>query len=131
MKSRDDLHAKITVLLSEGFSQADAAKQLGVSTSTVSRVLAEHYDADGHRQMQDAVDAFITSLGLDLSPDVRARVALLRNTAEQLDRAAASGTGTAMMATAALNKDYCSLVDELRQSASLDELREALLAAGD
>ena len=100
MKSRDDLYAKITVLLSEGFTQADAAKQLGVSTSTVSRVLAEHYDMDGHRQMEDAVEAFVGSLGLDLTPDVQARVALLRNTAQQLDRAAASGTGTAMMATA-------------------------------
>jgi transcriptional regulator with XRE-family HTH domain len=122
---------RVEALLSEGFSQAQVAQQLGVHPSTVSRALADFHDADGQGRTQDAVDMFVESLGSGLAPDVVARVAALYNIAGQLDWASGAGTGTAAMATAALNVQFCSLLDELKQSASLDELREALLAAGD
>lgn len=119
--------SRIEALLSEGLSQAQVAKQLGISQPTVSRTLAEQ--SDGRREMQDAAEAFIASLGLDLAPDVLARVASLRTVARQIDWAAGAGTGTAAAAHSPLNKEFVSLVDELKQAASLDELREALLAA--
>ena len=131
MKSQNDLHAKIALLLEEGFSQAQAAKELGVSASTVSRVLADHRSNDGHRPAQDAVDVFVASLGAELTPDVLARVEGLRALACKLDWVTGATTGTAAMAASSLAREYRSLLDELRRTASFDELREALLADDD
>lgn len=136
MKSRngaapEDLHAQIVELLAGGRSQAQAAKSLGVSASTVSRTLADRRLVDGNRPAQDAVDAFVRSLGADLAPDVLARVEGLRALANKLDWATRATTGTAAMAASSLAREYRSLLDELRQSASFDELRKALLAGDD
>ena len=136
MKSRngkvpDDLYAQVTALLAQGKSQAQAAEALGVSASTVSRTLANHREDDGHRPAMDAVDGFVASLGADLAPDVRPRVEALRGLACKIDWASGASTGTAALAVASLTKEFRALLDELRQSASFDELREALLAGDD
>jgi IS30 family transposase len=58
MKSRNgDRHGQIVALLSEGLSQKEAARQLGLSPSTVSRVLADHRVDDGPWAARDYVDA--------------------------------------------------------------------------
>ncbi|MGA2455591.1 MAG: helix-turn-helix domain-containing protein [Solirubrobacteraceae bacterium] len=132
VKSRNgDLHAEIVAMVGEGRTQAQAARALGVSPSTVSRALADRREAGVHRATGDAVDAFVRSLGPELTPDVLARVEALRALAAKLDWATRASTGTAAMAAASLAREYRSLLDELRQASSFDELREALLAAGD
>jgi predicted transcriptional regulator len=122
-----DTYEKIQELLAEGLSQVEVAERLGVSTSTVSRQLANHRADNGFRDAQDAVDTFIASLG-DTDPDVRARAEVLRSLARKLDWASQANTGTAAMAAANLAKEFRALVDELKQVASFDELRRALLA---
>ena len=104
-----------------------------MSASTVSRVLADHRDAVGGSPgpAQEAVDAFVRSLGAELAPDVAARVEALRSLARKLDWASQASTGTAAMAAAQLSKEFRALVDELQQVASFDELRAALLADDD
>jgi transcriptional regulator with XRE-family HTH domain len=132
MKSRNsDRHNQIAALLSEGLTQKQVAKQLGLSPSTVSRVLADHRVDDGHHPAMDSVDAFVKSLGVALAPDVLARVEALRALAAKLDWASTAQTGTAAMAASSLAKEYRNLLDELRSSASFDELREALLRDDD
>ncbi len=132
VKSRNgDLHAQIVAMVGEGRTQAQAARALGVSPSTVSRALADRREAGVHRATQDAVDAFVRSLGPELTPDVLARIEGLRAIASKLDWSVRASTGTAAMAASSLAREYRSLLDELRQSASFDELREALLAHGD
>jgi DNA-binding LacI/PurR family transcriptional regulator len=133
VKSRnaEELHGQILALLAEGSSQAQAAKALGVSSSTVSRVLADRHEDGVHRAAQDAVDAFVASLGRELTPDVLARVEALRALASKLDWTTRATTGTAAMAASSLAREYRSLLDELKQGASFDELRAALLAADD
>lgn len=130
MKSRDK-HAEITAILAQGRSQVEAARELGISTSTVSRILADQREEGEHRAAQEAVDAFVASLGPELTPDVLARVAALRALAAKLDWTTRATTGTAAMAASSLAREYRSLLDELKQSASFDELRAALLAADD
>jgi hypothetical protein len=125
-----DLHAQIVAMVGEGRTQAQAARALGVSASTVSRVLAERREEGAHRATQDAVDAFVKSLGPELDAETRARVEGLRAIAAKLDWSVRATTGTAAMAASSLAREYRSLLDELRQSASFDELREALLRAG-
>ena len=117
--------------MSEGLSQVQVSKRLGVSTSTVSRALAGNRGQDGHRAAQDAVDAFVRSLGSDPAPEVLARVEALRGLATKIDWASGANTGAAAMAVSSLTKEYRSLLDELRTSASFDELRRALLDDGD
>jgi len=133
VKSRNekpaDLHASIVAMVGEGRSQAQAAKALGVSASTVSRVLADRREEDGHRPAQAAVDVFVRSLGPELTPEVLVRVEGLRALANKLDWTTRATTGTAAMAASSLAREFRSMIDELRQSASFDELREALLAA--
>ena len=129
--SSENLHAQIHALLAKGQTQAQAAKALGVSASTVSRVLADHREEGGHRAAQDAVDTFVASLGAELAPDILARVEGLRALANKLDWTTRATTGTAAMACSSLAREYRSLLDELRQAASFDELREALLAGDD
>lgn len=136
MKSRNgtvprDLHAEIVELIAKGKSQAQAAKDLGVSPSTVSRNLADHRESNGHQPAMAAVDAFVQSLGVELAPDIAPRVEALRGLATKIDWASGANTGTAALAVASLTKEFRALLDELRQSASFDELREALLASGD
>jgi DNA-binding LacI/PurR family transcriptional regulator len=126
-----DLHAQIVAMVGEGRSQAQAARALGVSASTVSRILADRREEGAHRATREAVDAFVRSLGPELTPDVLARVEGLRVLAAKLDWATRATTGTAAMAASSLAREYRSLLDELQQSASFDELREALLAGGD
>lgn len=133
LKSRNakagDLHEQIVGMVAEGRTQAQVARALGKSASTVSRVLAEHRQNGGERgAAQDAVDVFVKSLGPELTPDVLARVEGLRALANKLDWTTRATTGTAAMAASSLAREYRSLLDELRQSASFDELREALLA---
>lgn len=128
VKSRN---AEIIELVGGGRSQAEAAHALGVSASTVSRVIADHRTEGEHRATREAVDAFVASLGPELAPDVLARVAALEALAAKLDWTTAATTGTAAMAASSLAREYRSLLDELRQSASFDQLREALLAADD
>jgi len=123
-----DLHARIVGMVEEGRSQAQAARALGVSPSTVSRVLADRREEGAHRAAQDAVDAFVRSLGPELTADVLARVEGLRALANKLDWTTRATTGTAAMAASSLAREYRSLLDELRQSSSFDELRQALLA---
>lgn len=132
-KSRDaaELYAQLVALVGEGRTQAQAARALGVSASTASRIMADHRSDDGHRPARDAVDAFVASLGPELTPDVQARIEPLRTLAAKLDWACTAKTGTAAMAAASLAREYRSLLDELKQSASFDELREALLAGND
>ena len=125
----DDLYSRIEALLAEGFTQSQAAEQLDVSKTTVGRVLAEHRAE--HRPAQDAVDVFVRSLGPDLAPEVLARVEALRGLATKIDWASGANTGAAAMAVSSLTKEYRSLLDELRTSASFDELRRALLDDGD
>ena len=125
---RDEIHPQILALLAEGRSQLEAARALGVSTSTVSRILADRRQGDVHGPALIAVDAFVTSLGPELTPDVAARVEALRALAAKLDWSTAATTGTAAMAAASLAKEFRSLLDELKASTSFDELREALLA---
>jgi hypothetical protein len=109
------------------------AGRLGVSASTVSRILADHRDAvaGSPGPAQGAVDVFVGSLGSPLAPDVAARVEALRSLAAKLDWARAASTGTAAMAAAQISKEYRALVDELQQVRGFDELRAALLAVGD
>jgi transcriptional regulator with XRE-family HTH domain len=126
-----DLHARIRAELAKGKTQKQAAKTVGVSPSTVGRTLANHRVEDGHRPAQDAVDVFVASLGAELAPDVAARVEALRGLARKLDWTGQAKTGTAAMAASSLAREYRSLLDELRQSASFDELREELLARDD
>ncbi len=76
------------------------------------------------------MDEFVRSLGPELTPEVRARVEGLRALANKLDWTTRATTGTAAMAASSLAREYRSLLDELKQSASFDELREALLRAG-
>lgn len=131
VKSRNgDLHAQIAGMVGEGRTQAQTAKALGVSPSTVSRVLADRREEGEHRRAQVAVDEFVRSLGPELTPEVRARVEGLRALANKLDWTTRATTGTAAMAASSLAREYRSLLDELKQSASFDELREALLRAG-
>ena len=130
MKSRDK-HAEIIALLADGMTQVEAARELGVSTSTVSRILADQREEGDHGAALDAVDAFVASLGPELTPDVLARVEALRALAAKLDWTTRATTGTAAMAASSLAREYRSLLDELKQSASFDELRAALLAADD
>jgi len=125
-----DANEKIRALLAEGLTQKQAAERLGVSASTVSRVLADHRDVEGLRPAGDAVDAFVCSLG-SLSPDTAARVEALRTIARKLDWASGASTGTAAMAAAQLAKEFRALLDELTQVAEFDELRLALLADDD
>ena len=125
------LHAQIVAMVAEGRTQAQAARALGVSPSTACRVLADHRQEGKHRATQDAVEAFVLSLGPELTADVRCRLEGLRVLAIQLDWSARATTGTAAMATSPLVREYGRLIDELRQSASFDELREALLAHDD
>jgi DNA-binding LacI/PurR family transcriptional regulator len=129
--AQPDRHGEILRMVGEGRTQAQAARALGVSPSTVSRVLADRREEGKHRATQDAVDVFVKSLGPELTPEVLARVEGLRVLAAKLDWATRATTGTAAMAASSLAKEYRSLIDELKQAASLDELREALLAAGD
>jgi predicted transcriptional regulator len=89
----DELHPRITALLSEGLTQSQAAKQLGVSKTTVSRVLAEHHAE--HRPAQEAVDVFVASLGSTLAPEVLARVEALRGLACKIDWASGAISATA------------------------------------
>jgi transcriptional regulator with XRE-family HTH domain len=124
-----DLHTQIVALVGEGRTQAQAARALGVSASTVSRVLADRRSEGEHRAVQDSVDAFVRSLGPELTAETQARVAGLRALASKLDWATRATTGTAAIAASSLAREYRSLLDELRQSTSFDELREALLAA--
>ena len=126
-----DLFARVSALLAGGLSQKEAAERVGVSASTVSRLLADHRGDESHRPAQDAVDAFVVSLGDDLDPDVAARVEALRALAVKLDWTGRANTGTAAMAASSLAKEFRSLLDELQRTASFDELKEALLADGD
>lgn len=126
-----DRHTRILALLGEGLTQAEVAKRLKVSPSTVSRALANHQDTEGHRPAQDAVNEFVRSLGDALTPDVLARVEGLRALARKLDWTGRANTGTAAMAASSLAREYRSLLDELRREASFDELRAALLAGGE
>jgi hypothetical protein len=112
-------------------TQKQAAGELGVSESTVSRTLADRLDIGGSGPAQSAVDLFVASLGASLAPDVAARVEALRALAAKLDWTRRATTGTAAMAASSLAKEFRSLLDELRQSTSFDELREALLAGAD
>lgn len=132
-KSRkpEDLHEQIIGMVSEGRTQAQAARALGVSASTVSRVLADRREEGEHRATQNAVDQFIKSLGPELDPATLARVEGLRALANKIDWTTRASTGTAAMAASSLLREYRSLLDELKQSTSFDALREALLAAGD
>jgi predicted transcriptional regulator len=123
-----DANAKVMALLGEGLAQNQIAERLGVSPSTVSRVVAEHRWDGEFRPAQDAVDVFVASLGDELAPDVAARVEALRSLAAKLDWARQATTGTAAMASASIAKEYRSLLDELRQVRSFDALRQALLA---
>jgi predicted transcriptional regulator len=125
----DELHLRIEALLSEGLTQSQIAKQLGVSKTTVSRVLAEHRAE--HKPALEAVDAFVRSLGSELAPDVLARVEALRGLACKIDWASGANTGAAALAVSSLTKEYRCLLDELRTSASFDDLRRALLADDD
>jgi transcriptional regulator with XRE-family HTH domain len=122
---------RVRLLLAEGLNQNQVAKRLGTSPSTISRLLADHRDDDGYRPAQDAVDAFVRSLGPELAPDVAARVEALRGLARKLDWTGRANTGTAAMAASSLAREYRNLLDELRVSSSFDELREALLASDD
>jgi transcriptional regulator with XRE-family HTH domain len=123
---------RIEALLGQGLTQKQAAAELGVAESTVSRTLAGQRNVTtGFRPAQDAVDAFVTSLGGSLAPDVSAHVEALRALAVKLDWTGRANTGTAAMAASSLAKEYRALLDELRQSTSFDALREALLRAGD
>lgn len=70
------------------------------------------------------------SLGSELAPDIAPRVEALRGLAAKIDWSTGANTGTAALAVASLTKEFRALLDELRQSASFDELREALLASG-
>jgi len=117
---------RVLALRGEGLTQEAIAAQLGISRSAVRRVLAAESDS-APRPAMDAVEEFVLSLGV-LSPEVAARVAALRSLAAKLDWAQSAQTGAAAMAAASLTKEYRNLLDELRQSASWDELREALLA---
>ena len=121
-------YEQIQALLSEGLTQTQIAEQLGSSTSTVSRIVSEHV---GDQPAQAAVDAFVRSLGPALTPDVLARVEGLRAIARKLDWTGQARTGAAAMAASSLAKEFRVLLDELRRSASFDELREALLADDD
>jgi transcriptional regulator with XRE-family HTH domain len=96
-------------MVGEGRTQAQAARALGVSASTVSRVLADRRVAGEHRAAQDAVDAFVRSLGPELTPDVRVRVEGLRALANKLDWTTRATTGTAAMAASSLAREYRSL----------------------
>jgi predicted transcriptional regulator len=122
-------HERITALLEEGLTQSQVAEQLGVSKSAVSRIVLEHRGE--HRPAQEAVDVFVRSLGSDLAPEVLARVEALRGLATKIDWASGANTGAAAMAVSSLTKEYRVLLDELRRSASFDELREALLRDDD
>ena len=77
--SAENLHAQIKALLAKGQTQAQAAKQLGVSASTVSRTLTDHRGDDGNHPAQDAVDVFVESLGAKLAPATLARVEALQS----------------------------------------------------
>lgn len=136
MKSRNgatgiELFRRVQALRAQGLTQKQAAERLGVSTSTVSRVLADNRDADGFRPAQDAVDVFVVSLGEPLAADVAARVEALRSLARKLDWTGRASTGTAAIAASSLAREFRNLLDELKRSASFEELREALLAGDD
>ena len=130
MKSRN-LHAEILAILEKGHSQAEAAERLGVSTSTVSRTLADHREDGDFRATRDAVERFVESLGPELEPAVLARVAVARALGEKLDWSTRASTGTAAMAASSLAREFRAVLSELHQSSRFDELREALLAADD
>jgi len=124
-----DAHAKIERLLGEGLTQREVAERLGVSPSTVSRILADaRRVGEDATPAMDAVNVFVGSLGDELAPDVAARVEALRALAAKLDWSRTATSGTAAMAAASLAKEYRQLLDELRRVASFDELRAALLA---
>ena len=132
MKSRKgDLHPQVAALIGEGRTQAQAARALGISPSTVSRILADHRVDDGNGPTREAVDVFVRSLGPELTAETRARVEALRVLAAKLDWARTATSATAAMAAPGCAKEFRQLLDELKASTSFDELREALLAAGD
>src|ERR1017187_1651056 len=86
VKSRKgDLHPQVAALIGEGRTQAQAARALGISPSTVSRILADHRVDDGHAPTREAVDVFLRSLGPELTAETRARVEALRVLAAKLD----------------------------------------------
>jgi transcriptional regulator with XRE-family HTH domain len=126
-----DRHRQITALLSEGLTQAQIAKRLRVSPSTVSRVLANHRADDSTQPAMKVVDRFVASLGPDLEPDVAARCEALRVTAAKLDWSRTANTGTAAMAAPQLAREFDRLLEQLKRSASFDELKAALLAGDD
>lgn len=126
-----DRLSSILALQAEGLAQTQIAERLGVSASTVTRDLADHREASDLRPAQDAVDAFVVSLGEKLAPDVAARVEALRSLAAKLDWATQASTGTAAMAAASLAKEYRALLDELQAVSNFDELRAALLTDDD
>jgi transcriptional regulator with XRE-family HTH domain len=123
-----DRHRQIAALLSEGLTQAQIAKRLRVSPSTVSRVLAEHRPDARTQPAMKMVDRFVHSLGPGLAPDVAARCEALRVTAAKLDWSRDANTGTAAMAAPQLAREFDRLLEQLKRSASFDELKAALLA---
>jgi transcriptional regulator with XRE-family HTH domain len=123
-----DRHRQIAALLSEGLTQAQIANRLKVSPSTVSRTLADHRPDDSTRPAMRVVDRFVASLGGDLEPDVAARCEALRVCAAKLDWSREANTGTAAMAAPQLAREFDRLLEQLKRSASFEELKAALLA---
>ena len=123
--------SSILALKAEGLSQKQIAERLGVSASTVTRTLQDHEAGGDLRPAQDAVDAFVASLGAELAPGVVARVEALLTSRSKLDWARSASTGTAAMAAAGVAKEFRALLDELQAVSSFDELRAALLADDD
>jgi DNA-binding transcriptional regulator LsrR (DeoR family) len=122
---------RVRALAADGFTQTEIAAELGISQSRVSRLLT----GAGQAAVENgpavrAVNRVARSLG-KVSPDVAARVELARALAQKLDWTTAANTGSAALAASSVAKELRALLDELRQSASFDELREALLASDD
>jgi hypothetical protein len=127
--TKPDSHQRIRTLLEEGLPQTEIVKRLKVSKSAVSRVAIAMRNE--HRDARAVVDRFVRSLGPRLEPDVAARCEALRVCAAKLDWTRAANTGTAAMAAPQLAREFDRLLEQLKRSASFDELKAALLAGDD
>jgi transcriptional regulator with XRE-family HTH domain len=116
----DDLAMRVFKLRAEGQTQAQISKRVGVSRSTVSRILAAGApvgDEDGPRLQE--VEAIARAMG-EVDEASRARLGLARSLAAKLDQCREQRTAASAVAAANLARQYRETLDELQPLATDD-----------